>query len=171
MSSKTIQSCSKFSCNRPMTRAIGAICSVLCVQKITFSVWRLFGVTGPSDLKWSKWSRMLIGWLINFLFNKIENNPRILLEGEQKLRTLDFDEFRKLEKWRGDFDLRVASGMSVQVELDSQEARRTTSSLAAPRRTGLSEIKTTKTRTEQKTKKRQKQLTIFHDTQKVNEYF
>ena len=94
-----------------------------------------------------------------------------MLEGEQKLRTLDFDEFRKLEKWRGDFDLRVASGMSVQVEPDSQEARRTTSSLAAPRRTGLSEIKTTKTRTEQKTKKRQKQLTIFHDTQKVNEYF
>ena len=90
---------------------------------------------------------------------------RILLEGEQKLRTLDFDQFRKLEKWRGDFDLRVASGMSVHVE--PEQAPKTANSSASQRRTGLSEIKSTKTRTEQKMKKRQKQLLIFHDTDKV----
>ena len=70
MNYKMTQDCLKFSYNPLMTRVIGAICSVLCAQRTIFSVWRLFGVTGPRGLKWSKWSRMPIGKFIIPLFKK-----------------------------------------------------------------------------------------------------
>ena len=83
---------------------------------------------------------------------------RVLAEGHSLLHTR---ELRKLEKWRADFDLRIASGMSRQVDAETTNAPVAT---IRPARRGLSEIKVKRAEKEtEKAKKKQTKMTIFND--------
>lgn len=44
----------------------------------------------------------------------VKDADRVLAEGEQILRSSP-EEVQKLEKWRTTFDVRIASGVSIQV--------------------------------------------------------
>jgi len=98
-------------------------------------------------------------WAERFeLEDAVKDADRVLAEGHSLLHTR---ELRKLEKWRADFDLRIASGMSRQVDAETTNAPVAT--IRAARR-GLSEIKVKRAEKEtEKAKKKQTKMTIFND--------
>lgn len=87
----------------------------------------------------------------------VKQADSILEQGESYLSGHQ-EELKKLEQWRQNFDLRIASGRSLHIEREEEVQAR-----PARRGLGLVESKPTLKTTTQKVKKKQKNLFVYED--------